>query len=252
MEVLLLLLMEVKRTEWGKLTSNSKPMCDLASWCSKPAINIKHGFGMGFQLGPLAPLPSVQQPHPSPSRGLGCWPGSHGSEEQDVSLLSLPSFSPLPLITLLAEWGRDKEFQNLCLSVGTRRNWNHFFPPGHKAHGGGKVPGLGVWGKPRSCMSAGGGPAKAAAGSRCAGFIPSEGCKTSLQGSSNATQNCISTEYQRLCRNVSPGHCQCRRPLLNRIQLIGKSLGSQDSRAFRRAGDRRGPWDKPLGRVTQT
>lgn len=56
MEVLLLL-MGVKRTEWGKLASNSKPMCDSASWCSNPAINIKHGFGMGFQLGPLAPLP---------------------------------------------------------------------------------------------------------------------------------------------------------------------------------------------------
>lgn len=108
---------------------------------------------MGFQLGPLAPRPGVQQPHPSPIGGVGCWPGSHGSEEQDASLL--------PLITLKAGWGKKKKFKNLCLSVGTHQSWSHFFPLrwwGHRAQGGGKAQGFGVWGWriPHFCCLCGG------------------------------------------------------------------------------------------------
>jgi len=39
---------------------------------------------------------------------------------------------------------------------------------------------------------------------------------------------------------------------LKRIQLIGKNLESQEFFAFRKAGEGRGPWYKPLGRLTQT
>lgn len=83
--------------------------------------------------------------------------------------------------------------------------------------GGNTKPGVGgkqrvlgseIGGPPLLCVCGGVQPAKAAAGSCCAGFIPSESCKTSLQGSCDATQNRISTKYQRLCRNVSPGHCK--------------------------------------------
>ena len=100
-EAMLLLLLGVKRTEWGKLASNSKPVCDLTSRCSNSAINIKHGFGMGFQLGLVGPHPGAQQPHPSPSRRAGLLSG----QPRLTSLLSLPSFSLLPLITLIADWG---------------------------------------------------------------------------------------------------------------------------------------------------
>lgn len=79
--------------------------------------------------------------------------------------------------------------------------------------GGDTKPGVGgkrrVWGSgmgdpPLLCVCGGVQPAQAAAGSWCAGFVPS----TSLQGSCDATQNCIPTRYQRLCRNVSPVRCK--------------------------------------------
>lgn len=209
--------MEAKRTERGKIASNSKPVCDLVSWCSNPAINIKHGFGMGFQLGPLAPLPGAQQPHPSLSQRGELLAGQLQLEEQDASLFSLPSFPLLPLITLIADWGK-KEFKNLYLSVGTHQNWSRFFPcpatgrdTKPRAEGKCWVLGSGDGASPTAVCLQGVRPAKAAVGSQCAGFIPSEGYKTSLQRSCNATQNCISTEYQCLCRNVSSVHCKYRR-----------------------------------------
>lgn len=137
MEVLLLLL-EVKRTGWGKLASNSKPVCDLASWCSNPAINIKHGFGMGFQLGSLPPLPSAQQSHPSPIGGVSCWPDS-------LSPLLTQFFSPSINHTNSRLGGKKKSVNPSVCPVGSGQSWSRFFPAllaGTQSPGGREIAGF--------------------------------------------------------------------------------------------------------------
>lgn len=84
----LLLLIEVKRTGWGKLSSNSKPVCDRASWCCSPATNIKRGVGMGFQ-------PGSSRRHAAAS-SICCWQGSCLLGEQGSS--PLPAQLPPPPI----------------------------------------------------------------------------------------------------------------------------------------------------------
>lgn len=84
----LLLLIEVKRTERGKLSSNSKPMCDRASWCCSPATNIKRGVGVGFQ-------PGSSCRHAAAS-SICCWQGSCLLGEQGSS--PLPAQLPPPPI----------------------------------------------------------------------------------------------------------------------------------------------------------
>lgn len=160
MEVLLLLL-EVKRTESGKLASNSKPVCDLASWCSNPAISIKHGFGVGFQLGPLAPLPGMQQLHPSPSQRGGLLAGQPRlGGGGHLSPLLTQFFSP-SINHSNCRLGEKKKFKNLYLSVGMHQNWSCFFPPllvGTQSPGGRESMGFSGlrMGNPHCCVSAGG------------------------------------------------------------------------------------------------
>lgn len=60
---------------------------------------------MGFQLGPLAPLPGMQKPHPSPIQGVGLLAGQLWLRRAGcLSPLLTQFFFLLPLITLIEDW----------------------------------------------------------------------------------------------------------------------------------------------------
>lgn len=102
----LLLLIEVKRTERGKLSSNSKPVCDRASWCCSPATNIKRGVGVGFQ-------PGSSCRHAAAS-SICCWQGSRLLGEQGSSPLPA-QLPPPPINHTNCRLGQKKKHFKICL-----------------------------------------------------------------------------------------------------------------------------------------